>query len=413
MQPQYYSPQSQSHLAPQQPVELPASGHHPRPTTPQNLSLVDPKELVNYLEEHRQPPIPQTWHLPPPTSSLYGTFHPCVDSDWADPLGAQEWSSLRTVVQQKSPKHAPLFYIKMEQKGGHIRDKKYCWTMSSPSSNAKSLWSYTLTRNRKTDAVLSETLTNPYGVQIHPKFEATGEYASLTFKNLDGTSYEWRSSARVSSLNGARWDTVRHALFCNNAIVADHVFWDGFVDEQEIHKTATCDGCKTKPMVGIRWKCKTCLDDHDVCNPCRQTGQSVKPSCTWRIKGALPDESMNIRMQGLDIGMAAATLQVLRDWERHLLREEKAKNPVEVAHAETLAGTQPLGMISYLKAKDLKNGKSANAELNSALHRFNHGVELGGQLQNMSAGDGGGIGGDGGGGGGGGGGDGGGGGGGC
>merc|ERR1712166_71950 len=33
------------------------------------------------------------------------------------------------------------------------------------------------------------------------------------------------------------------------------------------HKKITCDGCGTEPIVGYRWRCKTCAN-HDICDMC-------------------------------------------------------------------------------------------------------------------------------------------------
>jgi len=39
------------------------------------------------------------------------------------------------------------------------------------------------------------------------------------------------------------------------------------VAEEEVHHRITCDGCATRPIVGLRWKCKQCAD-YDLCNAC-------------------------------------------------------------------------------------------------------------------------------------------------
>jgi len=103
-------------------------------------------------------------------------------------------------------------------------------------------------------------------------------------------------------------------------------------------------------------------------------------------------------MHGLDVGMAAATLQIMCDWERHLLKEEKKKHPVDVAHAEALARQQPLGKLAYRKVKS--GGKTGSGDMAHSLNTLSNGLELAANIQLLSGGDGGGSGGDGGGGGG-------------
>jgi hypothetical protein len=48
--------------------------------------------------------------------------------------------------------------------------------------------------------------------------------------------------------------------------------------------------------------------------------------------------------------MVVATLQVMKEWEKHMLRQEKRKNPKAFAAAEEEARRYELGASSYWKA---------------------------------------------------------------
>jgi Zinc finger, ZZ type len=37
-----------------------------------------------------------------------------------------------------------------------------------------------------------------------------------------------------------------------------------------VHEGWECDGCKTSPIVGIRWKCLVC-DEYDLCDACHSS----------------------------------------------------------------------------------------------------------------------------------------------
>ena len=64
----------------------------------------------------------------------------------------------------------------------------------------------------------------------------------------------------------------------------------------------------------------------------------------------MPDESVHIRSATIDSAMVVATLQVMKDWEKHTLRQEKRKNPKAFAAAEEEARGCELGTFSYWKA---------------------------------------------------------------
>ena len=49
--------------------------------------------------------------------------------------------------------------------------------------------------------------------------------------------------------------------------------WGNMFDPQQpvVHQGVTCDGCETGPIVGIRFKCKSC-PDYDLCSECKSKG---------------------------------------------------------------------------------------------------------------------------------------------
>ncbi|OCK82275.1 hypothetical protein K432DRAFT_293585 [Lepidopterella palustris CBS 459.81] len=182
-------------------------------------------------------------------------------------------------------------------------------TVPSSAKSAKNkLWTYTVTRARKTNVVKSEALISPFGKQISCTYTHGPTHESLSFQGTDDRNYEWRSSSHLSTVNGSRYDVLRHALFLvtsNNGpeiIVADHTHWDGFLT-----------------MV----------------------------SC--------PDEALYIRSQGVDATMIVATLQVLKDWEMESCREERRKDPVGVEMTAADARMRDLGRVAYWRESDFNS----------------------------------------------------------
>jgi hypothetical protein len=169
-------------------------------------------------------------------------------------------------------------------------------------------WTYDLKFDPKTNMRKSEVLT--YAGQkakaILTTYVHALNYDSLRFIGPDGCAYIWVSSTKVSSIKGSRYDTLRHALFVATRnianplygdIVADHCFWDGFVNESE--------------------------------------------------KSVLPDEALYVRSSTVDPALVVATLQVLKDWEKHALKEEKRMNLTAFLATEKEARNSELGKISY------------------------------------------------------------------
>jgi hypothetical protein len=341
--------------------------------------------LSSYLEENRQVPYPPTWRLAPVVATFYacGGSKIVPGSDWLAQQESLTWRTIRPTEHAYNPA-APSYTFKFTTKGGSFRDPKFSWhmTLPEPPSDSKKkaskskpvTWTYDLRLDLKHGVRKSEGLT--YGgskKDILTTYVHAQNYDSLRFIGPDGRAYMWVSSSTVSTVNGSRYDTVRHALFAAagqiqdplyGEIVADHTFWDGYVDESEIHKGVKCDGCQKTPIKGLRWKCKTC-HHHDVCDECRKSilaggfGGSMQQACNLSLV-CLPDEAVNIRSPKVDPPLVIATLQVLKDWQRHTFRDEKKKNAKGYLATEEAARKQDLGIMSYWKASDWDKNEKKN-----------------------------------------------------
>ncbi|KAH8723172.1 hypothetical protein GQ44DRAFT_828376 [Phaeosphaeriaceae sp. PMI808] len=353
------------------PVLLDEPSYIPPPSALPNSS-----SLSAHLEENRQVPYPATWKLPPVLATFYGYAGSKIvpGADWLSQQEAFTWRTIRPTEHAYNPS-VPAYTFKFATKGGSFRDPRFSWVMTlpekSPNSKKKvsktknASWAYDLRLDLNGGQRKSEVLNHGREKAILTTYVHAANYDSLRFIGPDGRAYMWVSSTNVSSLNGSRFDTTRHALFASighipdplyGEIIADHTFWDGYVDENETHPESKCDGCQTKPIKGLRWKCKTC-HHHDVCEACRKLivaggfGESMKQLCNLSLV-CLPDEALYIRSQTVDPALVVATLQVLKDWERHTLRDEKRKNSKAFQASETAARTQDLGIMSYWKASD-------------------------------------------------------------
>ncbi|KAL1612674.1 hypothetical protein SLS60_000903 [Paraconiothyrium brasiliense] len=173
----------------------------------------------------------------------------------------------------------------------------------------------------------------------------------------DGSVFLWVAHAPLSSAHGARYDALRHALFmapkgCDplyGEIVADHAYWDGFIDYSEVHRV-TCAGCGASPINGLCWKCKSCKD-HDICEQCRLVHRSVKSTCSFTLVN-LPDEALYIRSSVVDPALICATFQIMRDWEFHMLRVQRNKDPKGFKMSEEKARQGDLGKATYWRLGD-------------------------------------------------------------
>jgi hypothetical protein len=207
-----------------------------------------------------------------------------------------------------------------------FRSQKFSWVMSCPDQSADATkkiskthhptWTYDLRIDPKTKLRVSEDLSylGPNVKTILTTYIHALNYDSLRFLGPDGRAYIWVSSTKLSSINGSRYDTLRHALFVSvghnpdplyGHIVADHCFWDGHVDS---------------------------------------TGSA-----------RLPDEALYIRSQSVDPALVVATLQIVKDWEKNTLREEKRNNPRAFQISENEARECELGRMSYWRGDERDN----------------------------------------------------------
>jgi hypothetical protein len=332
-----------------------------------------PASLSACLEEHRQIPIPSTWKL----SSILATFyaHPgrktVPGSDWLSQQESFAWRTIRPSEQSYNP-DPPSYTFAFAHKGGSYRDPRFSWTMTCPGPNAKKnakskppKWTYELRLDLRTAVRKKEVLGHESELAVLTTYVHASNYDSLRFVGPDGRAYMWVSSGTVSSLNGARFDMVRHALFAAvgqnpdplyGEIVADHTFWDGYIQENDVHKGVKCDGCQAKPINGLRWICKVC-HHHDVCEACHQRiingefGSDMQQKCDLSLV-CLPDEALYIRSSQVDPALVIASLQVLKDWEKHALRAEKQRSPRLFAEGEEAARKCDLGLMSYWRVSD-------------------------------------------------------------
>ncbi|KAL6708919.1 hypothetical protein ACN47E_002326 [Coniothyrium glycines] len=332
--------------------------------------------LSAYLEQHRQVPYPPQWKPPPVVSTIYAYHGNKVQSHstWLDTPDSCTWRSVRPAEHAQNPAHAS-YTFRFKTVGGSFRSPRFSWTMAcpqddlntstKPSKARKAAWNYELKLDSSSGLRKTEVLSRGSGRNILTTYVHARNYDSLRFAGPDGRLYMWVSSTRVSSVGGSRYDTVRHALFAEarnisdplyGDIVADHAFWDGHVDEDELHLGIECAGCRTTPILGRRWKCRKC-QDQDICDNCYilalggQYEGSVTAACDFTLVN-LPDETINFRSQTVDPALIVSTLQVLKDWEKHTLRIEKSRDVQGFRATEEAARKCDLGNMSYWAASD-------------------------------------------------------------
>ncbi|KAJ4292574.1 hypothetical protein N0V90_009237 [Kalmusia sp. IMI 367209] len=331
---------------------LAVSISQPAPLPPPSQPHMSPTALATYLEVHREVPYPPQWRLPPVRETLYASSTRAPKStDWLDTPLSRQWRTVRSSQNAVNPIE-PSFSFTFKSSGGSLRDAKYSWTM------APGHWIYNLRIDNGTGIRKSELLTTPSNIDLITTYLPAANYDSLRFIGPDGRVYLWVAHAPLNSTNGARYDALRHALFMApkgrdplyGEIVADHAYWDGFIDYAEVHRV-TCAGCGASPINGLRWKCKSCVD-HDICEQCRLANKSVKSTCSFTLVN-LPDEALYIRSPLVDPALIVATLQILKDWELHSLRMQKKRNPQGFKMSEDRAREGDLGRLTYWKSNDL------------------------------------------------------------
>lgn len=366
----------------------------PIPVMSEELSLINTTSLSTdidvaarsaYLEEHREPLYPAQW-TPLPVMATFFAYHghkKDSGSHWLSQQDTCSWRTIRPTEHAYNPS-APSYTFHFETKGGSFRDPRFTWSMTCPEdaqeakkksfkAASKPVWTYELRLDRSKGVRKSEILSHGKEQSVLTTYVHARNYDSLRFIGPDGRAYMWVSSGNVSALKGSRFDTNRHALFASvgqnpdplyGEIVADHTFWDGYVDENEVHKGAKCDNCQTTPVKGRFYKCKTC-HQHDACETCRQQilagafGEEMQQACVFSLV-CLPNEALNIRSITVDAALIVATLQVLKDWELHTIRMEKKNHPIDFKAGEDATRAYDLGVISHWKASDWEKKKGDN-----------------------------------------------------
>ncbi|KAF1935263.1 hypothetical protein EJ02DRAFT_471325 [Clathrospora elynae] len=324
----YYDPRSPSdHLSipvlqDQQPVHPPAIA-------------LDPALLPAYLEQHRQAPYPPQWNPPPVLSTWYAYQHPksSAGTSWLDTPETCSWRAMRSTQFAPDNVHLSSYTFRFKISGGSFRTPKHYWTLICPSEQTykkrktslvyQPTWSYDLkldprTGFRKTETLIHEKANDMSHDKARPiltTYIHALNYDSLRFIGPDGCAYMWVSSCKVSSVGGARFDVLRHALFAAvgnvqdplyGEIVADHCFWDGYIHENV----------------------------------------------------SLPDEALYIRSSTVDPALVVATLQVLKDWEMQTLRYEKRRDVMRFTVSEEEARRGVLGVQSYWRKGDTEKTKA-------------------------------------------------------
>lgn len=340
--------------------------------------LSSPAAMAAYLEEHRQVPYPPQWRLRPVVKMYHAQISMSSKASWLDAPDSFAWLEQRRSDCTSNPPPAPYTFV-FKTKGGSYRDPRFSWVMHCNVPGLKtrarqSTWSYELRLNLNTGVRKTEVL-NPGGkTNILTTYVHATNYDSLRFVGNDGRAYLWVSHMPVGSTKGSRYDVLRHALFVATSnhpdplygeIVADHTYWDGFVDDTRVHKSVICIECQTKPIVGQRWKCKTC-PDHNICGLCDAAGakSSIEPACKLSLT-CLPDETLYIRSSTVDHALVIASLQVLKDWQKHEFRRQKSKDPKGFTENEEFAREQDLGKLSYWRGSDLRRKNDAPQRVKS------------------------------------------------
>lgn len=66
-----------------------------------------------------------------------------------------------------------------------------------------------------------------------------------------------------------------------------HIAEDRARQDGVIHRGITCNGCDTKPIRGIRWRCANCAD-YDLCSDCEATNSHIKTHIFYKIRVPAP-----------------------------------------------------------------------------------------------------------------------------
>ncbi|KAF2192295.1 hypothetical protein K469DRAFT_716805 [Zopfia rhizophila CBS 207.26] len=99
-------------------------------------------------------------------------------------------------------------------------------------------------------------------------------------ESIAPTELSWRSDDDSGDDMAERdGQTLQRTLY--------HIAEDRARQEGVIHRGITCNGCDTKPIRGIRWRCANCAD-FDLCSDCEATNSHTKTHIFYKIRVPAP-----------------------------------------------------------------------------------------------------------------------------
>ncbi|KAF2655068.1 hypothetical protein K491DRAFT_693223 [Lophiostoma macrostomum CBS 122681] len=98
-------------------------------------------------------------------------------------------------------------------------------------------------------------------------------------ESLGQTELSWDSIYSDSDGLDPNGQTLQRTLY---HIAEDHARHEGV-----IHRGVTCNGCDTKPIRGVRWRCANCAD-FDLCSECEATNSHMKTHIFYKIRVPAP-----------------------------------------------------------------------------------------------------------------------------
>ncbi|KAK7525371.1 uncharacterized protein IWZ02DRAFT_448910 [Phyllosticta citriasiana] len=113
-----------------------------------------------------------------------------------------------------------------------------------------------------------------------PEADGTRETIVLPAANDDETDVaSLRDIGPGSAGNGANENSSGHALRKTLYYIAEEQARNKGI----VHRGITCDGCRTNPIRGIRWRCTNCID-YDLCSDCEATDIHPKTHMFQKVK---------------------------------------------------------------------------------------------------------------------------------
>lgn len=113
----------------------------------------------------------------------------------------------------------------------------------------------------------------------YPVEEAEAAPAADGADSIAPTDLSWRSDEDTEGGIDPDGQTLQRTLY--------HIAEDRARHEGVIHRGITCNGCDTKPIRGIRWRCANC-PDFDLCSDCEATNSHTKTHIFYKIRVPAP-----------------------------------------------------------------------------------------------------------------------------